>query len=103
MTESTMGTLENGLKREWLRLTAENAQLTRDLADTKAALVAMTKYRDGSEKNEKDALAEVERLRAALCDIRDARLNIPLQDIVANMRATAIVALRPRDGEQRGS
>jgi hypothetical protein len=61
-----MGTLENGLKREWLRLTAENAQLTRDLADTKAALVRMTEYRDGALANEERLEAENERLRAAL-------------------------------------
>lgn len=33
-----MGTLDNGLKREWLRLTAENARLTSLLAGVEIAL-----------------------------------------------------------------
>lgn len=45
------------------RMRQERDVMQRDLADTKAALLRMTGFRDGAEKNEKDALAEVERLR----------------------------------------
>lgn len=37
--------------------------------------------------------AEVERLRAALETIRDTWVDIPAEDMVANLKATAAVAL----------
>lgn len=39
------------------------------------------------------AIAEIEQLRAALTGILDVEVDIPPEDLIANMRATAAVAL----------
>lgn len=60
-----MGTLDDGLKREWRRLTVENARLEAENSRLRAAAGRVCWF-DWSTDNDPDAVAAVDELRRAL-------------------------------------